>query len=513
MLEVFPVTETELEILLTGYQQYVNNGNVITSFASFHNCDNNDPPPIQLTDIEDTGILKLSSNSILQAALDQVFLIGTGYDDSEEFKFLEAMSILLGRRGSKNVLSTLYKAAAIASAASSSTLVSQTSSSKDKVACVVQPDVLAGLIHRLILASYSLRNDCEVVIRPVPESWTNSLRERIQNPDHEEGVTLAVWNTWADEVVPQAYQTLSTYVHYAIFGLEQHHPFWPGTHPLKFPKVDEEPGFWRYSYQSVPSSLALLSQTCLGAKQWSRLYSSDFDGYSFATFQRALLSYQGATVILIQTGAESSDLFGFYSSCPWKESRKWYGGHDTESFLFGLKPTLQFYGPIGDGRRSNKMFLNNPLSPKPGNLTGLAIGGINDSTPRIHIPPSFHNEQCKAGSMDGVYTSGPLLSKGEVFFKIDLLEVWAISSSDVEYRNAVEAGQEQAEIKEAGRIQAATVDRKQFLEDFQSGQYMNSVFAHREQARGRHSFCADDEGGGYFIDEKRPSMSQDFESQ
>ena len=138
----------------------------------------------------------------------------------------------------------------------------------------------------------------------------------------------------------------------------------------------------------------------------------------------------------------------------------------------------------------------------------MAVGGISESTPRLHITTSL--EQCKAGAIDSVYTSGPLLSNGDVYFDIDALEAWAVSPSEEHHVKSLQLGQVHATRREEARIKAAQVDRKQFLEDFQSGQFVNSLYQHREQARGRHSFCADDEEGrGYYIDEKTPTPKRD----
>jgi hypothetical protein len=469
MLDVFPVSEGELDRILLGYKHYVSGS---ATFASFHS-----QPFDRVQHVEETFLPE--SSLLIQAAFENVFLIGTGYDDSDQFKFIEAMSGLLGRRGARTVLQILHTAAGSSSVRT------------------VQPETLTSLVHRLILASSFLKTSQPENVRPAPQAWTASLKERVRS--QEDGVTLAIWTEWVNSIAPQVYQALSTLVHYAMFTPD--HAFRQGSQPLQFPKMKhQESALWTHSYQTAPSSLALLSP-CLGA-DWASLYSSDFDGFSFSTFQQALLSYQGATVILIQT--ESGDAFGFYTDCPWKESRHWYG-HHAESFLFTLKPTLRFYGPVGE--KQFNMYLNNPLSLRPGDLTGLAIGGINGNSPRLHIPPTF--EQCKAGSMDGTYASGPMLSNWEVFFNIDVIEVWAITGSEDEFMNALQAGKAQADIREGNRIKAATVDRKQFLDDFQSGAYINSIFAHRRESRGRHSFCADDDGKGYFIEEKQPSFCAD----
>ncbi|KAL3903637.1 MAG: hypothetical protein SGILL_010372 [Bacillariaceae sp.] len=179
-------------------------------------------------------------------------------------------------------------------------------------------------------------------------------------------------------------------------------------------------------------------------------------------------------------------------------------------------PSLQYYAPVasseagdgmppGSGEKPFYMFLHNPVYAHVTDLNRLAIGGINDMTPRIHITTNF--EGCKAGTMDGVYESGPLLSDGELFFDIDLVEVYAVNCTADEFDAGIQRGHANAAVREGTRLKAAQVDRKQFLEDFQTGQYMNQLFAHRGQIRGRHSFVAHEDGSsGYFVESKAPSV-------
>jgi hypothetical protein len=110
--------------------------------------------------------------------------------------------------------------------------------------------------------------------------------------------------------------------------------------------------------------------------------------------------------------------------------------------------------------------------------------------------------------MDGVYASGPLLSNDEVFFDLDVIEIWAVNASEEEYTKSLQAGTAQSDIREGNRIKMAQVDRKQFLEDFQSGQYSNTLYAHRDQARGRHDFHADENGRGYFLEDYPPTPKE-----
>ena len=195
----------------------------------------------------------------------------------------------------------------------------------------------------------------------------------------------------------------------------------------------------------------------------------------------------------------AGDSFGVYSNEPWKESRQWFG-QGADAFLFGLKPSLQFYQPTGKGKHC--MYLLNPVVQIPGHLYGLCVGGVADTSPRLHITPSF--EQCKAQSFDSTFDMGPLLSNHELYFDVDVIEVWAVNISDEDYVKAVVKGKAQQEYREGMRINAAKVDKRKFLDDFQEGIFGTSLFEHRHQCRGRHSFVADDEGEGmgYFIEEK-----------
>jgi hypothetical protein len=519
----------------------------------------------------------------------------------EVWKFLEAMTLILGRRGSEGLLRTLYHVVRS----------DYEHDNDDKEPMHVR---LLDFVYRLIVASHHLsvptttkspmpnpplpplleQPNAAPSSMTAPKAWKRSLEEYMmvkariggERGGGERGdcsgdcsnkstdpmsLSLSVWIDWATTIAPQIYRVLPTFIHYAVFTAQ--HPFRPfSCPPLALPTlVDDDDNnnksnnnktttktsaLWSSPYQSVPVSLALLSPH-LGGRHWNRLYSTNVDGFSFPIFQQALVGYQGPTVLLIQTML--GDVFGYYTNCPWKNtsSPQWYGGsgggggggkkNETttttttrgyESFLFAIEPTLQLYGPKNDDQGGEGggggfgaakkpppyyMYLYNPVGPNtrrsPGVLTGLAVGGINDSTPRLHIPLDM--EHCKAGIMDRVYQSGPILSSSSstnhnsnddinVYFDIDVLEVWAIPATKAQHEQGVMAGQLQALIRETHRIQAAQVDRKQFLEDFQSGQYINSLFTHRQAMRGRHSFrTAEEEGKGYFLEDKSPTPQCD----
>lgn len=482
MLDTFPLSGDELDLLLNCYPNFQPGTTTFCTLVAVEGKNGSDDDETNARMNASIRMERLAyaeatflpeSPLLLQQAYENAFVVGSGHDDDNTFKYLEAMSSLIGRRSPKNLIQTIYQVVSSDSAATPT------------------PEGLVGLVYRLILAAHFLQSGRPKYMRPCPPAWIDSLSQRASSSSSN-GVSEVEWTSWVNAVIPQVHQALSTFAHCALFG--PRHPFRPSNPPLRFPLTDQECALWSDSFQTAPSSIALLSPQ-LGGK-WIREYSSDFDGFSFSTFQQALLGYLGPTVILAQTTA--GDSFGFYSSEPWKESRHWFG-QEADSFLFGLKPSLQFYGPTGQGKHS--MYLHNPVVHSPGHLYGLCIGGVADTSPRLHITPTF--ELCKAQSLDKAFEVGPLLSDHELYFDVDVIEIWAVNVSEEKYSEAVEKGKAQQEYREGMRIKSAKVDKRQFLEDFQEGIFGTSLFEHRRQCRGRHSFVADDEDGmGYYVENK-----------
>jgi hypothetical protein len=347
-------------------------------------------------------------------------------------------------------------------------------------------------VYRLVQASQTLKDGQARSRQSPPNALVESLAE------HAKGciISRAACLDWVQAIAPQAYQALSTFCHFALF--RPSHLFRPTCPPLALPHLEQECAIAQDACDPISLSLGLLSSNSGG--RWKRLFSGEFDGCSFATFQKSLLGYQGSTLILTQT--TKGDVFGFYTACPWKTGNAWFGQED-ESFIFGIKPTLRFYNKEEGGKPYN-MYLNNPTTTRPAILKGLGVGGINEATPRIHVTTTL--EQCKARAIDSIYTCGPLLSDGDVFFDMDILEVWNVSSSDENFVRNVQKGHAQDQIRERRRVHLAQVDSKQFLDDFQTGSYGNSVFKHREDSRGSHSFCADDDNARAYYVEDCPQM-------
>jgi hypothetical protein len=259
---------------------------------------------------------------------------------------------------------------------------------------------------------------------------------------------------------------------------------------------------------------------------WRRLYSTDLDGNHFTILQQALIGYHGKTVLLIRCtnngGSGSGDgeggaVFGYYTETPWRISQSWYGA-EGDSFLFRLSPVLDMYGRVYDQSSSASqyaMYLNpTPVTNRNRKaeeaLAGLAVGGIADHIPRLHLNKDLEN--CKACSIDLAYQSGPLLDDDwTIFFDIDVLELWAVQVPDDEvFQAGCESGKKQMAIHEAQRIKAAkVVDRSQFLSDLESNEFRirAKIYSHRDEVRGRHEFVAHDASGhGYFVEDHRPSV-------
>jgi hypothetical protein len=444
---------------------------------------------------------------IFQKALQTVFVVGFPEPEdnpslAKTAKLLEAQVSVLGRRGSRFLLQAIFDVCSVEDGASA-----------DAAA-------IMNLVQRLVMAGVELQNDNDKEVQgsdlnkmtTTSKAWVESL----MTDQNQSTVSWATWLEWATNTAPDIHRPLATVFH--LFLLGKDYSFRPES--LEMPtfynttaaintavtattngnKMPKDCSLWKHPYDSIPTSLAFMS---LGGR-WRRLYGSDQDGLSFPTFRQALLSYTGPTVILIETMA--GDTLGYYSESPWKScsSPSWYSS-DGDSFLFRLHPAWNVYQRNGESSKYMH-YLHTPVASyrSQGSLSGLAVGGVGVDTPRFHLNPSL--ERCQASSVDTVFQSGPLLTDDQLFFDVQVLEVFAVKVTDQDYRHGVEAGQLQASIKEETRQQMAQVDRAQFVDDFKSGAFMNSLYQHRLDTRGRHDYCAsDEEGKGYYVGDKPPS--------
>lgn len=161
------------------------------------------------------------------------------------------------------------------------------------------------------------------------------------------------------------------------------------------------------------------------------------------------------------------------------------------------------------GSATNYVYCSPSGNRGRGRCRGIGFGG-DLKCPRLFIGDS-DDSVCVASSFDKTYESGELLDDGWKIgerFRVEHLEVWAVGGED-----AIEAGLKSRDMKrdvcEANIIKARTVvDKAGFLNDFTSGLIESKVWAHRAQARGRASYRADENHGGYTLDSSTGTKQQ-----
>ena len=191
--------------------------------------------------------------------------------------------------------------------------------------------------------------------------------------------------------------------------------------------------------------------------------------------------------MLIIRSTRGNGTFGAYTSHKWKDSVDFYGTKDC--FLYQLQPSLAIYRPKERGS-SNFMYCNSsevkkPPRSGPGNASasfGIGFGGTTKQ-PRLYISGSF--DKCIAHFRDSTFEDGELLTPAmqNGTFDVDMLEVWGTGGEEVISR-ALKARSDRREVVDSHIIRSRQVDKKQFLNDFNSGLIESKAFAHREQIRG-----------------------------
>ena len=526
LLDNFPLSEHELDRLICFY----NASAEITSLSlskvcsQVHEQSNSVAPPDNSTN-EESESWPSALEYVEEVVLPEIFspkwfhnatqyvsplLPYDGADGDEEtsqaFSFLEAMASLLGRRGGPRFVSNFIFDAVRIQAEDQTT---------------ADAYALVDLVYRHVRAALHLQGSSSLPLNATkgkevksqqplepPSAWVLSLKQAVAGSND---IRRGAWNEWVNNTIPEAMKGISTLYHYILFS--PWHPF--GTPPSQFtlPQPDQEHHLWSHMDDPLPLTLACTSPVFRG--RWYRIFSSNFDGLSFLSFQTAILEYPGPTVVLVRRKG-STGVFGYYSDCPWKESNTWIGGDSNESFLFKVDKSLAVYHPTYESSNGHYMYLNSTSTTTNGSsnvLQGLAIGGIAADTPRVHLTTSFEN--CTATATDTTYASGALVDP-EVdedivppSFDVDAIEVWAVNVTEAEFLEHKAAGQKRGASRECARQKVAKVDRAQFLDDFRSGAVINNLFAHRHEARGRHDFVAAQDGrSGYFVDDKPPSAQK-----
>ena len=373
--------------------------------------------------------------------------------------------------------------------------------------------------------------------------WATSMRSTAGANHKSEMISRLQWLDWVQTTAPEAPRLLAL-VFQHVFGavpsatvstsfsaaptFRRLSPFEWVASPRMAPEISAGKSnntnsavksyFWEDSTQAIPLQLSLMGLGGPWLQSSRRLYSSEHNGLAFETFSLALLSFAGPTLILIRTTKGAT--MGYYSELQWKSGPRWHsaendsgddvsgesaGSNSRSSFLFRMQPSWTVYRWAGDADTSScadspwsysvkksryHQYLHSPVSYRKGMLAGLAVGGVADDAPRLHLTTTLEN--CKAGLMDSTFQPGPLLENDDtMFFDVDALEVWAIRSDH--FRESLLEGQLHASVREAARHHLAQVDRRQFVEDFQSGAYMNRVYGHRHLTRGSGSFTPDED--------------------
>jgi hypothetical protein len=535
-LDRFPFSDDELDQVLAAYRRcHEQQGNASTPqllLSDMVQSSTLDTPDFftYVAVVEETIVSKRISQQLVHVALDSVVVcFGNNDDDGEDSAaiqtWLEAVATLLGRRGPRTLLSVFFRAAVQLDQTDEAVVIDE-SHQKDITATA---NTLVDMMHRWIVATCYLQeyhqnqqqqeqwaetNHKTLLYHPPPQSWIASLTSRSQSDGR---ISLSSWMDFATWTAPQVAAALSSYCHLCWWGPD--HAFRGATSlPFELPQShnpEEISAIWK-NRNEMAMSLGLIG---LGG-DWRRLYSTDLDANHFNILQQALQGYQGKTILLIQTTGGA--VFGYYTECAWKVSQTWYGAQ-SDAFLFRLGPVLDLYGRNDENDKASPyaMYLNpTPVATRNRKaeeaLSGLAVGGISDQIPRLHLNKSLEN--CKAFLTDRTYRSGPLLENDDaIFFDIDVLELWAVKTPDEQaFAAGCESGKKQIAVQEAFRVKVAKVtDRSVFLSDFESDDcHMRAkIYAHRDEVRGRHEFVARAEGQGYFIEDHPPSVRRVAEGQ
>jgi len=485
--------------------------------------------------------------------------------------FLEAAVSLLGRRGDSFVYSALFQAAAGPDSKTTvngmaqllNRLVTLEARFNKRNGRVQQNGKNNG-------NEKDQGDDTKQVTLVAPSNWIASLIAKAKENGGIGGggsspLLFSIWKLWITECAPCLSTLVPTVFHSLWFGPPSSNyttTFRPGKPwtlnrqmiPHDWQTMASLPYMCQQEY-AVPLA-AMLPQ---GHDYLFGLYSSYEHGLAFPTLMKTLLGHSGPTIMLF--GARVGDgprqdhsddvVFGYYTQSPWRANVGWHGNdsagstavgsssssftesNDNDAFLFSVHPTWQMFGRTYDNHSGNGLQLLQTKTTHKTALslpyTGLAVGGTHPDKPRLHITESF--ERCCVMATDKPFVSGPPLqipgSDEEqecVFFDVDWVDVYAVVDAS-EHKNGGEtehdetiraqavfdeyqaAGQRVLEYREGTRQKMAHVDKKQFLDVFMDSVVGTKLYMHRTQARGRASFCADDEGKGYYVEGKVPSPS------
>lgn len=412
---------------------------------------------------------------------------------------LETAVTLLGRRSEVALTTALWKGAQLG------TNYENTDPTAEQVATWLYALVRAVQTMSLSTAHRHHNNATPTTPGTPPASWVASLPTTIT-------ITAGQFQQWVANVAPSVPFVLATFAHYLLLGsVARLSAPWS----LPVPPENGTTGDNECLLASIETAAPLVAMGILHNKVVRSLYTSRQQGLSFHTLRQCLTSHVGATVLLIRT--TQAEVLGYYTERPWHVEthvKKRQDDPNRHACLFALQPVWRRWArtteePVGCaqwmqrlyGASKTTAFSSSSLLVPP---EGLSIGGVTADAPRLHLTPSL--EQCRAVSTGRLFASGPLLGQEEdrYLFDVEEIQLFAVAPTIEALMEGQALGQQSVATKEALRKRLAQVDKRQFVDDlvFLPGH----LFAHRQQTRGRADFVADDdEGRGYYIEQKPPS--------
>jgi len=249
-------------------------------------------------------------------------------------------------------------------------------------------------------------------------------------------------------------------------------------------------------------AFASISKHKFGEK-WYRIFAGEDDGWTFQSLERAILGYEGPTLLVVQGHSKidnknKSVTFGAYTASKWQNKRDFFGTADC--FLYQLQPTLTVLKPLPKmgTRGGHYMYFHsntNVSTTNPSRKDDLAVGlGFGGSVRHPRLFMDNHLETANVSHQDTSFEEGyiglppsndPFCSQSfSSTVHIDSLEVYAVGDEET-IRRGFQAQYQHRDIADATLRNARTVDKAAFLGDMRNGVIETKAFAHRGQVDGR----------------------------
>lgn len=210
----------------------------------------------------------------------------------------------------------------------------------------------------------------------------------------------------------------------------------------------------------------------------------------------AIVSFSGPSPFSMSTGQGISRRSGAFRRG--QGYPRWGGLPVKENYMYFNPSAGHFHAGSGNSLGNGGIYggLSSQHQKSGAKPQGLVVGGT-EQDPRIHITESL--ERCIAssgGPRDATFEAGALLpGQWDKYFNVDVLEVWGVGGDNVA-KEALDKKEKQADVMGAARRRVQRVDKRQFLDDFQSGFHARgtgstSLFQHRLDGSVRHDFDVD----------------------